>query len=330
MNVGLTYDTRDDFKFVSDEPDDWDVELTVSTAIDDIAHAIEDLGHRAIFIGSGMKLLSDFGHVGKSVDIVFNIAEGYYGRAREAQVPALLELAGMPFVGSDVTALSMAMNKWHTKVLAMHYGIRTPDFRVVRDFDEVENCRPKQFPVIAKLCYQGSAMGLRRNSVVHDPGELKRLLRYLLKAYKQTLLVEEFIPGKEIDVPIIGNQPKNAFGVVGLTLGNRLDLKSDFLTSKIVRDDRYGFRYPLKEPFVPQAERDAVKMYNLLDCRDFGRMDMRIDSQDRPYLLEVNPLPFLGKHSSFNEIAKKTIGYTEMIGLILNSALARQKLKTSA
>jgi len=180
--------------------------------------------------------------------------------------------------------------------------------------------------VIAKLCYEGSAMGLKRESVVHNSVELKKLLRYLLKTYKQTLLVEEFIPGKEIDVPIIGNHPKSVFGVVGLTLGNRLELKNQFLTSEIVRDDKYGFRYPLKESFVRKAEEDSLRIYDVLGCRDFGRTDMRIDSEGRPYLLEVNPLPFLGKHSSFNEIARKTIGYTEMIGLILNSALARQRL----
>ena len=330
MKVGLTFDARDDFKFVSEAPEDWDVELTVSTSIDDIAHAIEDLGHQAVFIGSGMKLLRDFGRVERSVDVVFNIAEGLYGRSREAQIPALLEMAGVPFVGSDACALSMAMNKWHTKVLASRYGIRTPDFQVVRDFDEVEACRPRSFPVIAKLCYEGSAMGLRKESVVNNPAELKRLLRFLLKTYKQALLVEEFIPGKEIDVPIIGNQPRSAFGVVGLTLGNRLNLRNQFLTSEIVRDDKYGFRYPLREPFVRQAERDSLKIYDLLGCRDFGRTDMRIDTEGRPYLLEVNPLPFLGKHSSFNEIARKTIGYKEMIGLILDSALSRQGRGTGA
>ena len=328
LRVGLTYDSRDDFKFVSEEPEDWDVELTVSTSVDDIAHAIEDLGHEAVFIGSGMKLMKDFARVEKSVDIVFNIAEGLFGRAREAQVPALLEMAGIPFVGSDVYALSMAMNKWHTKVLAAHYGMRTPDFQVVRDLDEIENCRPKEFPVIAKLCYEGSAMGLKKESVVQSSAELKKLLRYLLKTYKQTLLVEEFIPGKEIDVPIIGNHPKNVFGVVGLTLGNRLKLGSRFLTSEIVRYDRYGFKYPLKESFVRQAEMDSLRIYELLGCRDFGRTDMRIDSEGKPYLLEVNPLPFLGRHSSFNEIAKKTVGYKGMIGLILDSAISRQRLST--
>lgn len=330
MRVGLTYDSRDDFKFVSDAPEDWDVELTVSTSVDDIAHAIDDLGHETVFIGSGMKLLDDFGRISRSVDIVFNIAEGYFGRAREAQVPAALELAGIPFVGSDVSTLSLAMNKWHTKVLAMHYGVRTPDFQVVRDADELERCRPRRFPVIAKLCYEGSAMGLRDDSVVHSQGDLNRLVRYLLKAYRQAVLVEEFIPGKEVDVPIIGNRPTRAFGVVGLTLNGNLDLKDGFLTSNIVRQDGYGFRYPLQEPFVSDAEQDALKVYNLVECRDFGRIDMRIDANDRPYFLEVNPLPFLGKHSSFSEIARKTIGYTEMIGLILDSAVSRQKLRASA
>lgn len=330
MRVGLTYDSRDDFKFVSDAPEDWDVELTVSTSIDDIAGAIDDLGHQPVFIGSGMKLLNDFGRISKSVDIMFNIAEGYFGRAREAQVPAALELAGIPFVGSDVSTLSLAMNKWHTKVLAMQYGVRTPEFQVVRDVDELERCRPERFPVIVKLCYEGSAMGLTEKSVVHNMVDLKKLVRYLLKTYRQAILIEEFIPGKEVDVPIIGNRPTKSFGVVGLTLNGSLDLKDSFLTSNIVRQDGYGFRYPLNEPFVTDAEQDALKVYNLVECRDFGRIDMRIDADGRPYFLEVNPLPFLGKHSSFSEIARKTIGYTEMIGLILDSAVSRQGVKARA
>ena len=107
LTIGLTYDTRDDFHFTSKEPEDWDVEFEVSTAIDDIAHALEDLGHKVRLVGSGRKLLDTFRDIENSVDIVFNIAEGYHGRAREAQVPSMLEMAGIPYVGSDSYTLSL-------------------------------------------------------------------------------------------------------------------------------------------------------------------------------------------------------------------------------
>ncbi|MDA4110908.1 MAG: hypothetical protein OK439_00095 [Thaumarchaeota archaeon] len=324
----MTYDTRNDFKFSSPEPEDWDVEFEVSTAIDDIAHALEDLGHTIMLIGSGRKLLDDIRVVEDSVDIIFNIAEGYYGRGREAQIPSILELARIPYVGSDSYTLAIALNKWHTKVLAKQYGIRTPEFRVVNNFDEIKNCKPRKYPVIAKLCYEGSSKGIRDDSVAYDRTHMQRTIEYLLRAYKQPVLVENFILGREVDIPIIGTYPPNAFGVVGLTLNEDLVLKNRFLTSDIVRHDGYGFRYPLRDQFVSKAEESALKLYNLLGCKDFGRVDQRVDHEGNTYFLEINPYPFLGKHSSFNEIATKSgIGYKKMIEMILDSALIRQSVK---
>jgi D-alanine-D-alanine ligase len=330
LTVGITFDTREDFRFVSEEPEDWDAEFAVSTAVDDIAHALEDLGHRVDFIGSGRALLGNLRRIEESVDIVFNIAEGYFGRGREAQIPAALELAGIPYVGSDSYALALALNKWHTKVLASSYGVRTPRFFLIRDAGDLKACKPR-FPAIAKLCYEGSSKGLRPDSLAQNKEELARAVRYLLRAYRQPVVVEEFIEGREVDVPIIGTSPTKPFGVVGITLDGKADLGRRFLTSKIVKDDSYGFSYPLVQPFVAEAEKSSVAVYNLLDCRDFGRVDMRIDEDGRAYFLEINPYPFLGKHSSFNEIAEKSgVGYKNMIGLILGSALRRQEIKRRA
>ena len=215
-------------------------------------------------------------------------------------------------------------------MLALSYGVRTPEFHIVRRIDEIDECEIG-FPAIPKLCYEGSSKGLRADSVAYDRGELKRMVNYLIRVYKQPVLIEKFIEGREIDVPIIGTSPTKAFGVVGITLKGRLDLGKSFLTSRIIRDDAYGFVYPLDEPFVAEAEKSALMTYNLLDCKDFGRVDMRIDDEGRPYLLELNPYPFLGKHSSFNEISEKSgIGYKGMIGMILESALRRQEIRRHA
>jgi D-alanine-D-alanine ligase len=330
LRVGMTYDTRDDFKFASNQPEDWDAEFAVSVAVDDIAHALEDLGHRIEFVGSGRKLLDRFHDVENSVDIVFNIAEGYAGRGREARIPALLELAGIPYVGSDSYALALALNKWHTKALASSNGVRTPPFYVVRNLDEMKSCG-LEFPVIAKLSYEGSSKGLRQDSVAHSQAELDRVIQFLLREYKQPVIVEKFIEGKEIDVPIIGTAPTKAFGIVGITLNDSLDLGKRFLTSNIVKDDAYGFKYPIDGAFIEEAEQSALMIYNLVECSDFGRVDMRIDDSGAPYFLEINPYPFLGKHSSFNAIATASgVGYTGMIGMILASALQRYEISQEA
>lgn len=324
LRVGITYDTKDDFKFISPEAEDWDAEFAVSIAVDDIGNALQDLGHEVQYIGSGLKLLNDFSRISESVDIVFNIAEGYFGRARKVQVPAILELAGIAYVGSDSYTLGLCSNKWHTKILATEYGIKTPEFTIVRDFDEIPHCKPTQFPVIAKLCYEGSSKGLFEESVTNDITHLHKWIRRLMKTYKQPILVERFIRGKEIDIPIIGTHPNRAFGVVGITLNGNDDLGDSYLTSKIVGSDGYGFKYPLMSPFVEKAEKSALRLYDILECRDFGRADARIDNEGEPYLLEINTYPFLGRHSSFTEIALKSgMGYKQMIGKILNSALQR-------
>jgi D-alanine-D-alanine ligase len=323
LRVGLTFDTREDFKFVSPNSEDWDAEFEVSTAIDDIAHALEDLGHNIEYIGSGLKLLDNFRKYTTEIDIIFNIAEGYLGRAREAQIPSMLELARIPYVGSDSYTLTLALNKWHTKILAMQAGIRTPEFQIIRNFDEIAHCKPKIFPVIAKLCSEGSSKCVSEDSVTSDLKHLHRMIEYLLRTYKQPVIVERFIEGREVDVPIIGTNPERVFGVVGITLDGH-DLGGRFLTSKIVREDGYDFRYPLNEDFEESVEQSALKLYNLLECRDFGRVDERIDEDGVPYFLEINPYPFLGKHSSFNEIAMKSgLGYKNMIGRILDSAIQR-------
>ena len=330
LRVGITFDTREDFSFVSEEVEDWDAEFAVSTAVQDIAHALEDLGHEVQFIGSGRALLGSLWKVEDSVDIIFNIAEGYFGRGREAQIPATLELAGIPYVGSDSSALALALNKWHTKILAASSGVRTPEFCLVRESGDLKRWK-SGYPAIAKLCYEGSSKGLRPDSLAQTPRDLERSVEYLLRAYRQPVIVEEFIEGRELDVPIIGTSPTKAFGVVEITLDGKANLGRRFLTSKIIKDDAYGFSYPIDEPFVAEAEKSSLSVYNVLDCRDFGRVDMRIDEDGRAYFLEINPYPFLGKHSSFNEIAEKSgLGYKNMIGMILESALKRQSIHQRA
>lgn len=323
LTIGITFDTKDDFKFTGEEPWDWDAEFAVSMAVDDISRALEDLGHNTVQIGSGAKLLDNFAKYKSQVDIIFNIAEGRFGRSREAQIPALLEMSGIPFVGSDAYALSLGLNKWHTKIIAQNCGVRTPNFTVVEHHEKIDKSLVPEYPVFAKLCYEGSSMGLDEHSKVFDFAELQKRIKYLIRTYKQPVIIEEFVAGTEVDIPIIGTAPQNIFGIVGISLDDK-DMGERFLTSKIVYKDGYCFHYPLNAAYEVEASEMALKVYNAIGCRDFGRVDMRIDGQGRPYLLEINPYPFLGKHSSFNYIAEKNdITYKQVIGIILQSAISR-------
>lgn len=324
--IGITYDTRDDFYFTSDEPEDWDAEFAVSMAIDDITNAIEDAGYPTVIIGSGKKLLYGFAKYEKQVDLIFNIAEGKFGRSRTSQIPSMLEMTNIPFVGSDAQAITVALDKRYTKIIAQNNGIRIPEFTVIENIEQLKPSQILKYPVIAKLTCCGSSIGIGERSKSYDFEHLVKQVQYLLRTYKQPILIERFISGPEIDVPIIGNTPDDVFGITGITLDEK-HLRDNYLTSKIVRQDDYGFcNITEKNDFDCNSIIDiALKTYSLLWCRDFGRVDMRIDESDgKPYLLEINTYPFLGMHSSFNYIAnQKGIEYKDMITKILASAIRR-------
>ena len=322
--IGITYDTRDDFRYESDDPWDWDAEFEVSVAIGDIVNAIEDLGFPTVTIGSAKKLLEGFPKYRENVDMVFNIAEGKLGRAREAQVPSILEAGGMAYVGSDAETLAIALNKAQTKYNAVAHRIRTPEFALVTDEAGIRRDEMPEYPVILKLTHGGSSMGMDERSKIYDFEQLKKHARYLLRTYRQDILVERFIEGPEFDVPILGTDPEDVFGVVEVTLNGK-PMGKNHLTSKIVYKDDYGLDMADVEGDFSEAKKMALAAYKSLGCRDFGRVDIRVEeSTGKPYFLEINPYPYLGRHSSFNRIAEsRGMEYKEIMAAMLDSALQR-------
>ena len=322
--VGITYDTRDDFQHESDDPWDWDAEFEVSAAIGDITNAIEDLGFPTVEIGSAVKLLEGFSQYREKVDMVFNIAEGKLGRAREAQVPNILEAGGIPCVGSDAETLAIALNKVQAKYNVVAQGIRTPEFTVVSDVSEMRRDEIPEYPVIPKLTHGGSSMGIDERSKVYDFEQLKKHVRYLNETYRQKILIERFIDGTELDIPILGTNPDGVFGVVEVTMNGK-PMGQNYLTSKIVYKDDYGLDVRNVEGDYDESKRMALTAYKSLRCLDFGRVDVRVEeSTGKPYFLEINPYPYLGMHSSFNYIAQSLgMEYKDMIGIIMKSALQR-------
>jgi D-alanine-D-alanine ligase len=325
--VGLTYDLKTDYEFKEGDPPDANAEFDHPSTIDVIAEAIESRGVKVEKIGNASNLLEKIDSL--SVDIVFNISEGLSGRNRESQVPILLEMAGIPFVGADALTLGLTLDKVMAKKIFIAEGIPTPKFFEVKSADELVNIDHCKFPLIVKPRFEGSSKGLSENSRVENMEELKKQVEYIVNTYKQPALVEEFISGQEFTVAIIGNDPPEAMPVVQIKIDGRLKLNDKFYTFARITSDKLEYICPARvsHDLNKKISELALKTYKAVECCDFGRVDFRVDNEGKPYVLEINPLPSLSTEDVFMTVAKAIgISYEEMIGKILKSALIRHNL----
>lgn len=333
LKVGLTYDLKEDRPVRDGEPEDINAEFDAKETVDNIAMAIEAGTHEVIKIGGARNLLNKLSNIKASVDIVFNICEGYAGRNREAQAPVILEMLGIPFVGSDGLTLSLTLDKVMTKKILISEGIPTPRYFVVNSDDKSYTPGHLEFPLIAKPRYEGTSKGITEKSRVENARELKAQINYLISNYKQSVLVEEFIRGAEFTVPIIGNDNPQVFPPAQVHIDNNVNLGDQFYAFDFIASDRLGYVYPAK---IPKKLEDklcslALATYKAVDCRDFGRVDFRVDDKGNPYVLEINPLPSLALKDVYKLVADyKKVSYEKIINCILDAGVKRYKLNESA
>ncbi|MFA5345027.1 MAG: ATP-grasp domain-containing protein [Candidatus Omnitrophota bacterium] len=325
--VGLTYDLKTDYQFKEGDPLDANAEFDHPSTIDIIACAIEANGFKVERIGNAGNLLEKLSSL--RVDIVFNISEGLTGRNRESQVPILLEMAGIPFVGSDALTLGLTLDKVMAKKIFIAEKIPTPKFVETSSVEELANTNHYKFPLIVKPRFEGSSKGLSESSRVENRDDLLKQVEYIVNAYKQPVLVEEFISGQEFTVALVGNDPAEVQPIVQIKIDGKLKLNDRFYTFARITSDRLEYICPAKIPQELKKKIDdlALRTYKAVDCRDFGRVDFRVDNEGKPYVLEINPLPSLSTEDVFMLLAKNTgITYEQMIGKILNSAIKRHNL----
>jgi D-alanine-D-alanine ligase len=325
--VGLTYDLKTDYEFKIGDPADANAEFDHPSTIEVIAKAIESCGFKVKKIGNVTKLLEKMDHL--DVDIVFNISEGVSGRNRESQVPILLEMIDKPFVGADALTLSLTLDKIMAKKVFIAEGIPTPKFFEVRTSDELIHTDHCKFPLIVKPRFEGSSKGLSEDSRVENKEGLKKQVEYVIHTYKQPALIEEFISGQEFTVAVVGNDAPEVLPVVQIKIDGRLQLKDKFYTFARITSDRLEYICPARIPgdLRKKLSELALKTYQAVECRDFGRVDFRVDDDGNPYVLEINPLPSLSTEDVFMLVAKNIgISYEQMIGKILDSALKRYNL----
>lgn len=325
MKIGMTYDLKTEYIFKSTDPKDANAEFDHPDTIQVIREAIEAMGHSVVLIGSAEQLLKKMDRL--DVDLVFNIAEGFSGRNREAQVPILLEMKGIPFTGSDGLTQALTLDKLMTKKVLLSEGIPTPRFfEILHAHDPVPE--DVSFPLIVKPRFEGSSKGLSEQSVVHSAEELRRQAEWLIQTYRQPALVEEFIRGNEFTVAIVGNEPPEVYPVVRIQIDGQEELGDLFYTfSRIASGAQYLCPARIDAKLEARLQELALRTYRAVECRDFGRVDFRVDEAGKPFVLELNPLPSLSTEDVFGVLAQhRGISYGAMIARIVEAAIQRHGL----
>jgi D-alanine--D-alanine ligase len=318
LRVGLAFNMK---RIDSNGGDDREAEYDAPETIQAIAEAIESHGHVAV----PLEATPEFPRVlmSSNVDLVFNIAEGMVGRSREAQVPSLCELMGVPYTGSDSATLSICLDKGLTKRLLSN--VDTPAFQVL--VTGREKLRPIRYPVIVKPNQEGTSKGITKKSVCDDEARLREVARELIERYGQPALVEEYISGRELTVGLLGERRPRVLPPMEVVFLTQTDRPVYDYECKQTwqRHVRYECPAKLSKDELRAVERTCRTTFMALGCRDVARIDLRLAGDGRVHVLEVNPLPGLTpNYSDLCLIANGAkIEYRTLIAEIMSGAIKR-------
>jgi D-alanine-D-alanine ligase len=340
LNTEILKDFRIGFSFNSfngERKEDF-AEYDEIPTINAIKTSLESFGFDVIPIEADLDAFEKFRK--ERPDLVFNIAEGIGRGARESQIPMMLEMLGIPFTGSDSTTLSIALDKARTKEILSYYRIPTPRFRVFRDVKDTSKVSsisglPRlKYPIFLKPLREGSSIGISVRSLVSNENELKKEVKEIIDRYKQPVLAEEYVDGREFTVALIGNKPE-VLPLIELDFSLLPDNTPKFDCYEVkwyLDDDKIRCPANIDANLAKKINKIAVKTFKVLDCRDLCRIDIRLDDNGVPNVLDVNPLPGLTPDPKENSRFPKAcytagMSYREIIGRILFSAIERYNIK---
>lgn len=328
-----------------DQWDDLDSEKTANALVE----AIRAGGHTCEFLEGNLSLFETLPSY--KPDICFNICEGHFGDARESHIPSILEMMRIPYVGSKVLTLALALDKPMTKRVIAFHDLPTPEFQTFERIDEALSL-DMVFPLFVKPSREGTGMGVSRNSIVHDENEMRDQISVIIEKYKQPALVERYIEGREVTVGFVGNlvgpvaqrlpDDENARRIIaGLHFLPPMEVDlSPFSDSDTVYSNRlkveladklnYMCPAPISEELKAVLNWYAAAVFRVIGALDVSRVDFRLDMHNnyKPYILEINPLPGLSPIISdlVIEAAGEGIGHTELVNMILDTALKRYSM----
>ncbi len=320
----MTFDLRQEYLEMGYSEQET-AELDAVETIEAIEGALWELGHAPVRIGHAKALMKALVK-GETWDLVFNVAEGLRGAGREAQVPAILDVYGIPYTFSDPVIMGLCLNKALTKQIIRDAGLATSPFVVVNG--PLPRTLPFSPPFFAKPVAEGTGMGITEKSIIEDAKALAGICRDLIRQFRQPVLVEQFLPGREFTVGLTGTGPDTrVMGTMEIIFTGAAQGQAYSLENKENWKDRVTLR-PMaasEDPLIREVERLAFESWNVLGCRDGGRIDIRCDLEGKPSFIEVNPLAGLRPEYSDLPILCSYFGtpYVRLIECILNSACLR-------
>ena len=318
---------------IPDEFAEWD---SIET-IDAVANALSPLG-------KVIRLEADESFPEKlrrsKPDIVFNIAEGKNGVNRESHVPAICEFYGIPYSGSDPFTLSLCLDKAKTKEALAYHEVRTARFAVVEELTDLGPARELELPVFAKPIHEGSSKGITERNFCRTHAELSSLTAFLLETYRQPVIVEEYLPGDEFTCAVLGNgADAKVLPIVGMNFASLPDgalpiygYEAKWIWDRPERPlQMFDCPAHINESLRREIVRVTLQAYRVLGCRDWSRIDVRLDADGQPNVIEVNPLPGIlpdpADNSCFPKAARAGgMSYDELIQSCLKLAAARQNV----
>jgi D-alanine-D-alanine ligase len=326
IRVGFTYNVkRESLDTDNDDQAEWDPPETIIA----IANALARQGHIVVHLEATPDLPRVLAEA--DVDLIFNIAEGVEGRNREAQVPALCELLGVPYTGSDSATLAIALDKSLCKKVLMQHDILTPKFQVMETGRE-RLSSDLTFPLIVKPNAEGSSKGIANANVVDDEEELRAAVRSVLDRYRQPAIIEEYVAGREFTVGLLGDKRPRVLPPMEIRFKDPTVERPvyDFAVKQEWEKHVY---YECPARLTPTERKNIEKVVRdtfwALDCRDVARVDLRMDADGRIYVLEVNPLPGLTPNYSDLVLISQAAGmdYDQLMGEIMMGGLRRLREK---
>ncbi len=350
LNVAVLANLKKNAPKYEDMPADAWADLDSETTVNAIVAALKAGGHHASFLEGNLSLVETLPRL--KPDICFNICEGHWGDSRESHIPSLLEMMRIPYTASGVLTLALTLDKPMTKRVLAFHGLPTPAFQVFERADEPRD-PDLEFPLFVKPSREGTGMGVSASSIVRDEAELRARLAEQIARYRQPILAERFIRGREVTVGVIGNLTEPvAWRVPGDERAERVfkglrflppleidfaaypDSEAGVYTNRIKTEWAEDFRYlcpaPLDPALTEQLNWLTAAVFRVTGCMDVARVDFRLDADDgdKPYILEVNPLPGLNAKVSDLVLEAKAVGvpYNELINTILDTARARYGL----
>ena len=321
LRVGIAYDVKEDYALSARGFRYCD--FSTEAEIGEVKSALERRGHEVRLLGNYRKICAMLGEkTFPELDVVLNSAEGLLSRNREGWLPSLFEMYGIPYTGSDAYSLSLTLNKFHTKIMARHLGVPTAPFRLIRSPEELEGIGDAvPGPWIIKPNYEGTSSGVR---YAEDIQALRAAAGELLAEYRQPLLCEAYIPGREFVTSLLyGGERSKCVGTVEIVRRNGGEL-GVFTAEDKLSETCTKVPAELPPELLRDMEGDALRLHRFLECRDLGRADYRVDPEGRYWLLEVTPLPTLSREGGFGmccAYAGLDLGY--VYEEILFSALER-------